>query len=118
MVYRASLQFLHSSFPWYEVDVVGHLCLKQDEKCLKRSNCEAPKRECVNVEVVGHLCLKQDEKCLKRSNCEAPKRECVNVEVVGHLCLKQDDTLNTGLKFCTDKGVALMKQPTKQCKFP
>ena len=78
MVYRASLQFLHSSFPWYEVEVVGHLCLKQDEKCLKRSNCVAPKRECVNVEVVGHLCLKQDEKCLKRSNCEAPKRECVN----------------------------------------
>ena len=25
-----------------------------------------------------HLCLKQDESCLKHANCEAPKRERVN----------------------------------------
>ena len=45
MVCRSPLQFLHSSFPWYEAEVVGHLCLKQDENCLKYANCEAPKRE-------------------------------------------------------------------------
>ena len=48
MFCRSPLQFLHSSFPWYEAEVVGHLCLKQDENYLKHANCEAPKRERVN----------------------------------------------------------------------